>query len=259
MSLVRRLGILGVAAALSFTWTMAAQRPVRGDMLVAAAASLSGLAPDLSRAFHDASGIDVRFNFAGSNTLARQIVEGARVDVFISADALQMDVVEQAGRVVPGTRVDIISNQLVIIVPARGIAVIKTPDDLGSSEVRRVAMGDPAAVPAGVYGRRWLETVRLWSVVEPKVVPLPSSPAALAAVREGRADAGVVYATDANGQAGVRVAHVVTQEDAPPIVYPAAAITGGRQPYAKTFLTFLRSDPARRIFENAGFRLLTVR
>jgi molybdate transport system substrate-binding protein len=254
----RALAVL-LAAALSLTATVAAQRRVHGDLLVAAAASLSGLAPELSRAFHEANGLDVRFNFGGSNTLARQIVEGARVDVFISADPLQMDVVDHAGRLVPGTRVDIVSNQLVIVVPATDSAVIKSPDDLGRSDVRRVAMGDPAAVPAGVYGRRWLETVRLWGAVEPKVVPLPSSPAALAAVREGRADAAVVYATDAKGQAGVRVAHVVAPEDSPPIVYPAAAITGGRQPYAKTFLAFLRSDVARRVFENAGFRLLANR
>jgi molybdate transport system substrate-binding protein len=213
----------------------------------------------LTRAFHDASRIDVRFNFAGSNTLARQIVEGARVDAFISADPLQMDVVEHAGRVVAGSRVDIVSNQLVIIVPAGAGPAIRGPDDLGGAHVRRVAMGDPAAVPAGVYARRWLEAVRLWSAVEPKIVPLPSSPAALAAVREGRADAAVVYATDAKGHGGVRVAHIAAPEDAPQIVYPAAAITGGRQPYAQAFLAFLRSDAARRIFENAGFRLLANR
>jgi molybdate transport system substrate-binding protein len=242
-------------------WTPigAAQRPVRRDLLVAAAASLSGIAPQLTRAFHDTSGIDLRFNFGGSNTLARQIVEGARVDAFVSADTAQMDVVERSGRVVAGTRVNVVSNQLVVIVGASpnpsGFAV----DDLASARTQRVAMGDPAAVPAGVYGRRWLEAIRLWSMVEPKVVPLPSSPAVVAAVRAGRAAVGVVFASDAYGRHDVRVAYVVPRDDAPEIVYPAAAIAGGRIPQARQFIEFLRSAAAQRIFESAGFRPVEAR
>ena len=235
-------------------------RPVGRDLLIAAAASLSVVAPALTRQFHDATGIDARLTFAGSNTLARQIVEGARVDVFVSADAAQMDVVEQAGRLVPGSRVDLLSNQLVIIVPTHS-QTATWPDQLVSPTIRRVAMGDPAAVPAGVYGRRWLEAIRLWTGVEAKIVPLPSSQAALAAVREGRAQAGIVYATDAKGShgpdvSGVRVAHSVAEADAPRILYPAAAIRGGREPDARRFLDFLCSAEARHVFEAAGFRVV---
>ncbi|MGQ0734364.1 MAG: molybdate ABC transporter substrate-binding protein [Acidobacteriota bacterium] len=222
-------------------------------LLVAAAASLSGLAPDLARAFHEESGGDVRFTFGGSNTLARQIVEGARLDVFFSADEAQMDVVEAAGRVVAGTRVDVLSNRLVVIVPADSGLAEGTAEMLGSGAVRRVAMGDPAAVPAGVYGRQWLEAVRLWPAVRAKVVPLPSSPAALAAVRAGRAEAGIVYATDARGQSGVRVAHIVAEGEGPRIVYPAAAIRGGRARPAVAFLEFVRGPVASQIFRDAGF------
>lgn len=228
-------------------------RPVRRDLLIAAAASLSIVAPLLTREFRDATGIDIRLTFAGSHTLARQIVEGARVDVFISADAAQMDVVEQAGRLVPGTRMDVLSNQLVIIVPLGGEAAT-WPGHLASAAIRRVAMGDTAAVPVGVYGRQWLEAVRLWPSVEAKVVPLPSSQAALAAVREGRAQAGIVYATDAKDSDRVNVAHVAADADAPRILYPVAAIRGGRVPEARRFLEFLQSDAARRVFEAAGFR-----
>ena len=228
------------------------QRIVRQDMLVAAAASLSAIAPHLTREFHIASGIDVRFNFAGSNTLARQIVEGARVDVFVSADAAQMDAVEKAGRVVEGTRADVVSNQLVLI------GLLTTPafalDEIGTAAIRRVAMGDPQAVPAGVYGRQWLENIRLWGAVQPKVVPLPTSPAVIAAVREGRADVGIVYLSDARGGAdSVRVLHRASVNDAPPIRYPAAAIAGGRIPLAREFIAFLRSQRAQKIFGDAGF------
>jgi molybdate transport system substrate-binding protein len=234
-----------------------AQRPVRRDLLVAAAASLSGLAPQLTQAFHDAAGIDLRFNFAGSNTLARQIAEGARVDAFISADAAQMDVVARSGRLVDGTRLDVVSNRLVVIGVAHPASF--TVDDLASTRTRRVAMGDPSAVPAGVYGRRWLESVRLWHMVEPKVVRLPSSPAVVAAVRAGRADAGVVFASDAHNRRDITVVYVVPPGDAPEITYPAAAITGGRIPMARQFIDFLRSAPAQRIFESAGFQPVGAR
>lgn len=236
------------------------QRPVRRDLLVAAAASLSGVAQPLTQAFHDATSIDVRFNFAGSNTLARQIVEGARVDAFISADEAQMDVADRAGRVVNGTRVAVVGNQLVVIRAARGE---RDPgfrvDDLATAHVQRVAMGDPAAVPAGVYARQWLESVRLWSAIAPKVVPLPSSPAVVAAVGEGRAEIGIVYRSDVTQRQGVAVAYLVAPEDAPPITYPAAAIAGGRMPLAQQFIAFLRSPRAQEIFAAAGFRPLDAR
>src|SRR5687768_3376930 len=93
----------------------AAQRPVRRDLLIATAASLSLVSSQLARAFHEAHGIDIRFNFAGSNTLARQIIEGARVDAFISADETQMDAVENAGRLVVGTRFNLLGNRLMVI------------------------------------------------------------------------------------------------------------------------------------------------
>jgi len=259
MNTTRALILLTASAVMLWPTSGAAQRPVRRDLLVAAAASLSGIAPQLTQAFHDATGIDLRFNFGGSNTLARQIVEGARVDAFVSADAAQMDVVERSGRLVEGTRVSVVSNRLVVIVGTLPNPQAFRVDDLASPRTQRVAMGDPAAVPAGVYGRRWLEVIRLWSVVDPKVVPLPSSPAVVAAVRAGRAEFGVVYASDAWNRRDVSVAYIVPLEDAPEISYPAAVITGGRIPLARQFIDFLRSAPAQRIFESAGFRAVGAR
>ena len=219
-------------------------------LLVAAAASLSHLAPQLSEAFRETHRIEIRFNFAGSNTLSRQIVEGARVDVFMSADAAQMDNVEHAGRLITGTRFDGIGNQLMIVLSPStpGSSVIRGAPHLAGPAVRRLAMGDPAAVPVGVYARRWLEGAGVWDVVEPKVVPLPSSPAVLAAVNAGRADAGIVYATDA-----AHGAYVVPAAEAPRIAYPAAAVAGGRIAEARTFLEFLRGPAAGRIFQAARF------
>jgi molybdate transport system substrate-binding protein len=157
---------------------------------------------------------------------------------------------------VGGSRVNVVSNQLVLVITASPTLWTLRPDDLASPSVRKVAMGDPAAVPAGVYGRRWLETIRLWNVVQPKVVPLPSSPGVVAAVAEGRADVGIVYASDAVDRRGIQVAHRVSLDDAPAILYPAAVITGGRIPLAQQFIAFLRSARAQEIFATAGFRPL---
>jgi molybdate transport system substrate-binding protein len=245
------LALAAVAAAITFGGRS------RETLFVAAAASLSGVAPRLAEAYRQDSGSVVRFNFAGSNTLARQIVEGARVDVFLSADEAQMDVVERAGRVVPGTRRPFAGNRLVVVVSARVEDAVQSPRDLAGARFARVAMGDPAAVPAGVYARRWLEAAGVWNQVAPKVVPLPSSPSVLAAVNEGRAEVGIVYASDVAAHAapapGVRVALEVPRGDAPRIVYPAAAISGGRVEAARRFLAFLQTPAARQLFEHAGF------
>jgi molybdate transport system substrate-binding protein len=253
MSKSRAFGAALAIVAASLLPLGAEQRPVRRDLLVAAAASLSGLAPQLTQAFHDAHGIDVRFNFASSNTLARQIIEGARVNVFISADAAQMDLVEQAGRLVDGSRVDLLGNQLKIITTTAGrrrVAAVSRPQDLLGPNVRRIALGDPAAVPVGVYARQWLQDLGLWNDVAAKVVPLPSSPAVLAAVREGRAEVGIVYVTDDRHSGG---AYLVPMAETPRIVYPAAVIVGARQTEAQLFVRFLQTAPARRVFRDAGF------
>ena len=149
-------------------------------ILVAAAASLSALAPSCRGPFSMPSGIHLRFNFAASNTLARQIVEGARVDAFVSADVVQMDVVEKAGRLLRGSRVNVAGNQLVIVVSATD-ASRSWPGR--SVDAKHPARGDgrPGACTVGAWRRQWLERIGLWQQVAPKVVPLPTSPAALAA------------------------------------------------------------------------------
>jgi molybdate transport system substrate-binding protein len=166
-----------------------------------------------------------------------------------------MDVVERAGRLVTGTRVDLLTNQLVVV--GRPGGTLKSGDaaSLASSQVRRVALGNPESVPVGVYARRWLEGRGVWSAVAPKVVPMSSVRAALTAARAGRVDAAVVYATDAATDPAVPVIYRVPVADTPPIRYPAAVIAGPRQDAAGRFVTFLRSAEAGTVFQAAGFGL----
>ena len=138
---------------------------------VAAAVSLTEVLDEIAKAYAAAGGGPVRFNLAGSNVLARQIVNGAPADVFISADETQMDVVEKAGAVLAGSRVDLVANQLAIVATPDRVELVRREFARAPAEIRRLAIGDPAAVPAGVYARRYLEQRGLWAAYEPRVVP----------------------------------------------------------------------------------------
>ena len=227
-----------------------------GPLRVSAAASLTDVLTTADAAWEKTGGMHVEPNFAASNVLARQIVEGAPVDVFISADNAQMERVAQAGAVDANDRLPLLSNQLVVVVPTGRALTGPAPGSLADPSVKRLALGDPQGVPAGVYAQAWLERAGLWKQVAPKVVPAASVRAALAAVESGNADAGVVYRTDARGRAGVQIALEVPLSDAPPIVYPAAALKrSARLESARRYLQFLRSEQGRRIFTDAAFLL----
>ena len=120
---------------------------------------------EIAGLYRAATGVTVALNAGGSNTLARQIVEGAKAGLFISADNRQMDVVEKAGRVVAGTRTRLLTNELAVIVPSDAPAE-RTVARVLEGGVARLAMGEPAAVPAGVYGRAWLERQGAWARLE---------------------------------------------------------------------------------------------
>lgn len=220
-------------------------------LVVSAATSLRDAVEEIGALYTASTGVAVDVNAAGSNTLARQIVEGARVAVFLSADAAQMDVVERAGLVAKGTRAVLVTNDLVLVAPADAPAAV-TATGVLAGNVTRLAMGEPSSVPAGVYGRRWLEREGAWAALAAKVVPLPSARAVLAAVEAGRAGAGIVYATDAR-DARVRVLTRVSGRGDLHIVCPAAVVAGPAETEGRRFLAFLESPAARAVFTRRGF------
>ncbi|MEO8679921.1 MAG: molybdate ABC transporter substrate-binding protein [Vicinamibacterales bacterium] len=234
---------------------LALAQPVR--LVVSVAASMHDALVEIAEQYKTAAGITIDLNTGGSNTLARQIVEGAPADLFLSADDLQMDVAAKADRLVPGTRVHLVTNELVVIVPADSTRRLVSPVDLAGPAVARLAMGEPSSVPAGVYGRKWLERLNLWTMVSPKVVPFPTVLAALSAVDAGRVDAGIVYRTDAIARPQVKVAIAVPAAANPDVavVYPAAVIRGAHEPAARAFLAYLQGPQARAVFARKGFGL----
>lgn len=234
-------------------WALQAGLAAAQPLTVSAASSVADVVAEAGRAWQAAGGSGVRVNAGGSNVLARQIAAGAGVDVFLSADHAQMQVAAKSDRLVAGSIRDLLSNTLVIVVPPESGRAALQPKELADDRIARIALGNPDSVPAGVYARQWLERIGLWPEVARKVVPTLSVRAALAAVRAGRADAGIVFATDARTMPDVGVAYSVAGPDAPDIRYPVAVVQGRRQAEAAAFVEFLFSPAAREIFTRAGF------
>jgi molybdate transport system substrate-binding protein len=229
--------------------------PASADELnLFAASSLTEAVREVASGFEKTAGHKVVFNFGGSNDLARQIKAGAPADVFFSADVAQMDGLVAAGLVRAADRVDVLSNTLVVAVPAASATRIAGASDLAS--LHRLALADPQAVPAGVYARRWLEKAGAWDAVKERVVPALNVRAALAAVESGNVDAAVVYRTDAAISKGVKVAFTVPREDAPAIVYPLAPIAGSKKAATSDLVRALISPSARDVYARHGFVVL---
>jgi molybdate transport system substrate-binding protein len=250
----RLLGVL-VALSVAVGRPVSAPRPA-SPITVAAAVSLTEVLTAAAEEYPDSSPGQVRFNFAASNILARQIVSGAPVDLFISADESQMDVVAKAGLIVDGTRVDLLTNQLAVIVPDDRPRTFSDVKDLADPAFKRIAIGDPAAVPAGVYAKQYLEREGVWSTVQSRIVPTVSVRGALAAVETGAADAAIVYRTDALVARRATIAWLVPLERGPRIAYPAAVIRRGVDTTeTKRFVAFLRGEAGSRVFGRFGFSL----
>jgi molybdate transport system substrate-binding protein len=238
-------------------WLAPAQgMPAAKPITVSAAVSLTDALAAVALEYGRRGMGSVRFNFGASNVLARQIVAGAPVDVFISADDAQMDVVARAGLVKEGSRAPVLRNQLAVIVPSDRQRTFRSVRDITDPAIKRIAIGDPNAVPAGVYAKEYLQKEGLWDAIRPRIVPTGSVRAALAAVESGAADAAIVYRTDARIALRATVVWVVPIERGPRIVYPAAMIRTTAAPVeAARFLDFLRSLTAAQIFERFGFQV----
>lgn len=234
--------------------TLTAPLAVAADLTVFAAASLSDACAEIAPLYTKATGHTLRFNFGASGTLARQIKEGAPADVFFSADEARMDQLEQGGLTVPGTRRTLLANQLVVVVAAEDGALVASLNDLTRPEVRRVAIGEPATVPAGTYAKACLQKENLWQPLRDKMVPVDNVRAVLAAVEAGNAEAGFVYKTDALISKRVKIAIEIPSSEGPKITYPAAVLKGAKSPEAaRELVGFLASAEAQAVFGRYGF------
>jgi molybdate transport system substrate-binding protein len=233
---------------------MAAASLRSADLNVFAAASLTDALKEIASAYEKQTGDKIVFNFGASSTLARQIEEGAPADIYFSADEPKMDALEKNDRIIKETRKSRLSNSLVIVVTFDSSLAVRSANDLTGPAIKRIALADPKAVPAGVYAKTYLEKLKIWPAVEPKVVPTENVRAALAAVESGNAEAGMVYKTDAAISKKVKVAYEVPRAEGPEISYPMAVVKETKQPdLARKFLQYLDSAAAAKVFKRFGF------
>jgi molybdate transport system substrate-binding protein len=227
------------------------------EILVSAAASLTDVLKEISGGYQAKAKHTVKFNFGPSSGLARQIEEGAPVDIFFSADLPQMDNLDKKERLEPGTRRNLLSNLLVIIVPADSKLALSSPKDLLKGDVKRIALAEPSSVPVGVYTSKYLADEGLWDQVKPKVVPVQDVRATLASVESGNVEAGFVYKTDAAVSKKVKIVHEVPIDKGPKITYPIAIVKESkRKEAARDFLNFVQSPAAKNAFKKYGFVVL---
>jgi len=226
------------------------------DILVFAAASLRNALDDAVAHYPPPAGGKITVSYAASSTLAKQVENGAPADIFISADLDWMDYLQKRNLIKTASRLNLLGNRLVLVAPkdsaikveiTRGFPLAKLLGD------GRLAMGDPSAVPAGKYGKAALEKLGVWSSVSAKVAPAEDVRAALLLVSRGEAPLGIVYASDAVSDPGVKQVAVFPADSHPPVIYPAALLASSSDPAAAAFLTFLESDAARPYFEKQGF------
>ena len=254
-------GALGWLAALSL-WGCTQQPKPDSDqeLLVFAGASLRDALTAVARDFErESPETTVYFSFAGSNALARQLMAAPRADGYFSASEAWMDRVEHAGVIEPGSRRALLGNQLVVVVNRSADLHLNHVCDLLGAGVDHVALGDPGAVPAGVYAREYLEGItcpgrrNAWDSLHAKVIPTADVRAALAQAEASRGVAAFVYRTDAAVSSRVRIALTIKTAEGPRIVLPVALVRGHTGPAARSFLAHLESPAAARVFEKYGF------
>lgn len=256
----RRTILSGLAGGLLAPWSAAlAQSPSGSPLTVFAAASLKDVLTELGPLFAKArGGAAPVFSFAASSTLARQIEQGARADLFVSADEAWMRyLVDQ--RLVRAP-VSLLTNRLALIAPAASTVRLSIGPGFALAAALgpggRLSIADPDSVPAGRYARAALTSLGVWAQVEGRTARAENVRAALTFVARGEAPLGITYDTDAKVDPRVRIVALFPETSHPRIVYPAAVLTASRNPAADRLLAFLRGAEARAVFERYGFKTL---
>ncbi|HEX5217070.1 MAG TPA: molybdate ABC transporter substrate-binding protein [Vicinamibacterales bacterium] len=254
------LRTLAAAALLTLSPLQAASRAqtpaAASDVIVFAAASLKTAIDELAAPIQKATGVAIKPSYAATSALARQIEQGAPADLFISADLEWMDYVDTRGLIRKDTRVNLLTNRLVLIAPKANPITLKIVPKFALAAAlgtnRRLAIADPAVVPAGKYAQAALTSLGVWPSVAAKLAPAENVRAALLFVSRGEAPLGIVYKSDAVADPGVVVVDTFPESSHPPIVYPAA-LTKQAKLAADKVLAFLQTPPARAVFDKNGF------
>ena len=224
------------------------------NLLVSAAASLKEALEEVKPLYQQSQpNVTINYNFGASGALQQQIEQGAPADIFISAAKKQVDALEKKGLLVPGTRVNLANNRLVLIVP-KGTIGITSFYNLTDAKIKKIAVGEPRSVPAGQYAEQVFKKLGIFEKVKPKLVLANNVRQVLAAVESGNADAGLVYATDAKISDKVKVVVAADDKFHSPIVYPMVVVKSSKNiPAAKNFVEFLSGSQVKAVLKKHGF------
>ena len=227
------------------------------ELVIFGAMSLTDSLTEVSQRFGATRNVKVYCNFAGSSTLQRQIEKGAPADVFISASPKQIDALQGDGLLSEDSRQDVLRNRLVLVAPVDSSLSMTDVGMLAESPIRRIAIGEPSSVPAGIYGREALIHLGVWDAVQPKLIPSTDVRSTLAYVESGEVDVGIVYETDAAISRKVGIIYQFPDSSHSPIVYPAAVLRDtGHKALAQAFLDYLQTAEVAAIFEKYGFSVV---
>lgn len=252
----RRFGAwLGIALCV-LSSTVYSTQSDKPDLLVFGAASLTDALQEIGADFTLATGQRVKFSFASSSALARQIESGGRVDAFMSADLEWMDYLQARKLIDPATRRNVVGNRLVLIAPRDSKIEVHLRQNaalLAALKGERLATGDPDTVPVGRYAKAALTALGVWNEIDDRLVRADNVRSAMAFVSRGETPLGIVYATDAAVDKGVRVVGVFPAATHPPITYPVATLPAAHDG-AQQFVDYLFSASAQATFKKYGFQ-----
>src|SRR5687768_10082889 len=226
------------------------------EVLVFAAASLTNVLDEIGAAYTQQTRQTVKFSYAASSALARQLEAGARADVFFSADLEWMDYVQARGLIDRTTRRNVLGNRLALVAPADSKIELRIAPGFALAAALgngRLATCDPESVPVGKYARSALTSLGIWNDVADRLVRADNVRSALAFIARGETPLGIVYETDAKVERRVRVVDFFPADSHPPIVYPVT-LTVSARPAARQFIDFLQSAPAHEAFKKYGFQ-----
>ncbi|MCF8470980.1 MAG: molybdate ABC transporter substrate-binding protein [Parvibaculum sp.] len=226
-----------------------------------AAASTTDAVSEIAKSFKGISGCEITTVFASSSILAKQIDAGAPAAIYLSANESWMDDLETKGRLVAGTRTDILGNELVLIAPEDeplDFTFDSGADLAAALGTGRLALGNPDGVPAGIYAKEALVTLGLWDNLSPNIVASEDVRGALAWVARGEARAGIVYRTDAQISSEVTIVATIPERSHKTIRYPIALIEDRENKTAREFLAYLEGAAGAAIFARYGFTQLTA-
>lgn len=239
------------------TTSVAGQAMAAEKITVFAAASLTNALQDIAQQYKKEKQVEVVASFASSSTLARQIEAGAPADLFITADQKWMDYAVGKATVETVTRVNLLTNSLVVVAPEASeqapFTITEKTNWLALLKGGRLATGNPSHVPAGIYAKDALTKLGAWNTLEPKLAPAEDVRGALALVERGEAPLGIVYGSDAVASKKVKVVATFPEDSHKKVEYPMAVVKGNQNATVEGFYDYLKGPEAAAVFKRYGF------